>query len=180
MTSPHFADLPRHLAHLHYSRSSDLSHIRRWTFGTVTGPIARVAAADTHTNFLASALTAQAFTLWHSGKKEVHYGKTGTNLGRAMRQLGTPDGFGYKNPTVAHLFDLLLAASTGAELQRHLTTIMKRLRHNDHPPHWETLAEDLARWLDPQTRNQVRIDWATSFTAPFNYKNTTTDGEETA
>lgn len=158
--------LIRRLAAAHYAKDSDMSHIRRWKFDHPTGPVTRLAGGATHTEFQAAALTAQSFAIWHTSRREVHYGKTGTNLGRAMRQLGHPGAYGPNDPGARRLADNLLAAATADQLARTLVTIMDRLRNTDHPPNWEQLHTDLADWLNPATRNQVRLAWGQGFATP--------------
>ena len=79
---------------------------------------------------------------------------------------GHPGAFGPNDPGARRLADNLLAAATADQLARTLVTIMDRLRNTDHPPNWEQLHTDLADWLNPATRNQVRLAWGQGFATP--------------
>lgn len=157
-------DLPRRLAAAHHSRSADLSAARRWTYGTVTGPVARLVGGTTDAEYQAGALTAQAFATWNSGRATPHPGAKGSSLGTAMRQIGTAGDYGPRNVTACRLLDSLLAAPNGPALQRCLVAIINALRSANHPPHWGTLYTDLIDWHDPKKQAAVRLRWGQSFT----------------
>lgn len=163
MTNPQHNPKIRTLAAAHMAKDPDLSAIRRWKYGTVTGPVARLAGGATNDEYNAAAMTGQAFATWHSTRREVHYGKTGTSLGRALRQIGNPGAYGPSDPTARRLIDNLLAAATGEQLHRAVVAAMDRLRHVDHPPNWELLYTQLLDWQTPSLRNQVRLAWGQDF-----------------
>lgn len=166
MNNSESALLLRRLSAAYWSKNPDISHARRWRYGTVTGPMVRLAGGDTHTAYLAAAITTHAFMLWHTGKSEINYGKTGTSIGRALRQIGHSGSYRPYDPTATRLMDALLNATTGEQLHRILIQSITRLRHEKYPPNWEQLYNDILGWFSSENKTKVRLKWGQHFTNP--------------
>ncbi|MGW3327552.1 type I-E CRISPR-associated protein Cse2/CasB [Streptomyces virginiae] len=85
------------------------------------------------------------------------------DLGSACRRIGAGRDRGARDPGVERLFRLLVMTGRKVE-ETYLMRAMERLRTaNAVPPHWATLADDLAGW----TRGKdVRERWGESFYTP--------------
>lgn len=165
--------LTRRLAALHFSREPELSACIRWQPDHVDPQVIRVVRSDTRDHFIAGALVAKCFAIYHAGRQNVNYGGD-TSLGKAMRALGT------REPGTIRLFDRLLTANTTSELHTVLVQIIRALKplNQDKPwqsPSWTVLHRDLIRWSDPQKRNDVRQDWAQAFVTFQQAQSTNTD-----
>ncbi|QHE72600.1 type I-E CRISPR-associated protein Cse2/CasB [Rhodococcus sp. WAY2] len=163
MHSPRDHKLGNRVAH----RAKRLSALRRWEYPTVDRAVIAVTEGADEDDYLLYALAGKAFTIWHSGRSDVHYGKTGTGLGRAMRQLGRAGAYGPRDPRAERALATLLDADTPHRLAAALDSVMAAVSGVDHPPHWETLISDLRDWHNPTRRDQVRLRWGQQFyTAP--------------
>ncbi|MDN5758981.1 MAG: type I-E CRISPR-associated protein Cse2/CasB [Tomitella sp.] len=157
------AALVRGLAAAHKSRHPGMSALLRWQYPQVDPRVIAGVAADDEPGYQAGALTAKVFALWHAGRADVHYGKRGTSLGRAMRQVGRSGAYGPRDPAAERSLTGLLDAATPATLGAAFDRAAAHLKSADHPPHWETLATDLRAWLEPDTRDAVRLRWGQAF-----------------
>lgn len=138
---------------------------RRWQYGTVDARmIGLTVAADTDREYAAFATVAVAHATWHSGRATPHSGKHGTNVGRAMRQLGNTGAYGPRDPRAVRALDRLMVAGMYSDLHQAVALVAQALREVDHPPHWATLAADLTQWqASPDDRDTVRARWARGF-----------------
>lgn len=149
------------LAHAHRNRA--LSALLRWNYPTVDRQVIALTQDASRADYLLYAQVGKAFATWHSGKTDVHYGKGGTGLGRAMRQIGRPGGYGPSDPAAVRTIAALLEATTTTRLACALDRTFAHLRGVDHPPHWTTLVADLRDWTNPETRDDVRFRWGQQF-----------------
>lgn len=154
------------LALAHNKRSRDIGPARRWKFGEVTGPMCRLAGSHGNDAYIAAAITTQAFLVWHSAKPAIHYGKKDTSLGRALRQVGQAGSYGPRNDTANRVIDKLLEASTPAQLHQAIQTAFITMKKVNHPPHWGLLHQHIQMWMNPTTRNDVRLAWGQDFATP--------------
>jgi len=155
------ADFVRRLAAAHHSRK--LSPLRRWQYPAVDLGVVALTEGSSRDDYLVYALTGKAFTLWHSGRSDPRYGREGTGLGKAMRQIGSAGAYGPRDPGAVRALDGLVRAESPAQLAAALDKVSALLSGTDHPPHWSTLAEDVRQWHDRSTRDAVRLRWAQQF-----------------
>ncbi|MFJ3841871.1 type I-E CRISPR-associated protein Cse2/CasB [Streptomyces sp. NPDC090054] len=110
-------------------------------------------------------LTARLFARYHRGIPTTDPVRMfgARDLGAACRRIGTGRERGARDPGVERLFRLLVMTSQKIE-ETHLFRAVERLRAvNAVPPHWATLADDLAAW---SSGGQVRERWGESFYTP--------------
>ncbi|MEW1637488.1 type I-E CRISPR-associated protein Cse2/CasB [Streptomyces sp. NPDC093801] len=85
------------------------------------------------------------------------------DLGAACRRIGAGRERGARDPGVDRIFRLLVMTSSQVD-ESHLFRAVERLRAVDAvPPHWATLADDLAAWSHT---GEVRERWGESFYTP--------------
>lgn len=112
-------------------------------------------------------LTAKLFARYHRGiptLDRVRIFGSG-DLGAACRRIGSSRSQGARDPGVQRLFRLLVASSPLHKVEpTYLFQAIDRLRATRAvPPHWATLADDLAAW---GTGDVVRDRWGASFYTP--------------
>lgn len=156
--------------------SRRLSGLLRWTFFAPTALIAEaVADADTDDEVNAFAITAVGFACWHRSRPDVHYGRDGTSLGRAMRQLGSSGHYGPGDPTTVRMLDQLTTATTCEDLCAAVARICTALSSAGHPPRWSQLATDLLDWQ--HSPDAVRWRWVRDFHRHTPHNATVIDNE---
>lgn len=154
-------DYIRRLVAAHHARK--LAPFRRWRYPAVDPAVVALTEGSTREDYRIYALTGKAFTLWHSGRTDPHYGREGTGLGKAMRQIGRAGAYGPRDPGAVRALDGLVLAETSDSLAAALDKVSAKLSGSDHPPHWATLIEDLRQWHNRATRDDVRLRWAQQF-----------------
>ncbi|MEU9033338.1 type I-E CRISPR-associated protein Cse2/CasB [Streptomyces sp. NPDC048352] len=121
--------------------------------------------AETDAIKAAHLLTARLFARYHRGiptTDPVRVFGAG-DLGTACRRIGTGRERGARDPGVERLFRLLVMTNQTIE-DTHLYRAVDRLRAvNAVPPHWATLADDLAAW---SSGGSVRERWGENFYTP--------------
>ncbi|EPH41024.1 type I-E CRISPR-associated protein Cse2/CasB [Streptomyces aurantiacus] len=110
-------------------------------------------------------LTAHLFARYHAAlpwqDPRRLYGSG--DLGRTLRRIGTPGGYGPADPGCHRLFERL--CTPGALPRQHLAHAIDRLRALDRiPPSWAQLADDLAAFTSHD--DHVQHTWACSFFTP--------------
>lgn len=108
-----------------------------------------------------------ALTLFavHQQSREEPMHRSGTGLGRAVRQLearvtsGQSDG---PSP-VRRRFDALATAQTPAEAAHHLRGLVDQMRAHKVPLDYARLAEDLFDMQHPARAHGVRLRWAREY-----------------
>lgn len=112
-------------------------------------------------------LTARLFARYHRGIPSLDPVRIfgAGDLGAACRRIGAGRSKGAGDPGVQRLFRLLVASSPLQQVeQSYLYQAIDRLRAaHAIPPHWATLAEDLAGWGRGEA---VRDRWGASFYTP--------------
>lgn len=156
-------NLIRRLAAAQHAKDRDLSDCLRWTYGTPTPGVIRLARGSTTDEFCLNATVAHAFAVFHAGRAHVAYGGKTTSIGTALRTLGVG------NNRANRLLDALLTAGTAAQLHAAIMQIIRAIKpaYTDKPwqcPNWEMLHRDLHAWNDPAQRDTVRLHWGHDFT----------------
>ncbi len=163
MTASHEQDrvtrFVRRLGAAQHSRSPELAAARRWIPGRVDHRVAALTCLDsapaTAEEYPSWAQTAKLFTLWHGGRQDPVYGYPGNGIGRWAHQLGVG------KPAAERLIARLTTATTPALLDTALSALATQ--RTPHPPHWETVAVELAAWAHPATRTSTQFAWARDF-----------------
>lgn len=156
------------LAALHYARDRAMSSLLRWqpnqVFPQQLVDVARVTEGSGTSDYEVRAATGKAFASYHSGRSQVDYGYPGSNVGAALRRVGTASqGYGPRNPSTDRLLQQLATAETFDDLTLILGRICTQLRAEARAPHWGTLLADLRDWHTPATRTLVRLRWSQAF-----------------
>ncbi|KJR10510.1 type I-E CRISPR-associated protein Cse2/CasB [Gordonia sihwensis] len=156
------------LGALHHSRDRALSALLRWTPDNQDPQqlvdVARATEGADLTDYDLRATVGRGFATYHSGKSRIDYGYPGTNLGTALRRIGSSSqGYGPRNPATARLLQQIVTAETLTDLTTLINTACKQLKSDAPAPHWLTLLTDLRDWQDPARRHAIRLRWAQAF-----------------
>lgn len=135
-----------------------LGPLHRWHPGQIDPQVIAFTQDATRIEYIPWALTAKAFALFHSTRREVRYGYPGDGIGRWARRANT-------NPqTIERLLTALARAQDPLNLDRQLTALARmNIASARFAPHWETVQTELVRWADPTTRNDIRFTWSRDF-----------------
>lgn len=146
----------RRLAAAHHSRS--IGPVMYWHPGQINVRVFGLIEGASDSEVIPWALTAKAFALLHSGRRDVRYGEQGTGVGGWVRRLDT----GPEN--AERLITALTRAQDPRDLDRTLCAVAKApTRHPRFSPHWGTVLEELSTWADPARRNDIQFRWARDF-----------------
>ena len=163
-TSPDDTFITR-LAAAHRAKNTQgLSALRRWTPEFYTpadlASITQLTEGLDDRDYLTRAIVGKGFVTWHSGRVDVTYGYPGASIGDTLRRL-------LRDPatelTARRRMDAILVAESVDALTTALIAAIALADRIDRAPHWATLAADIRTWLDPATRNTVRLRWAQHF-----------------
>lgn len=146
----------RRLAAAHHSRN--LGALFQWHPGQIDVRVFGFIEGATDPEVIPWALTAKAFALAHSGRRDVRYGDTGTGIGTWVRRLDS----GPEN--AERLVTALTRAQDPRDLDRILSAIAKTpARSPRFSPHWGTVLQELTDWSDPTRRPDIAFRWARDF-----------------
>lgn len=138
--------------------------LRRHRYGDVTtAMIAATGAATTEQEADAFTTVAVAFATYHRAASAPRRGRLGTSIGRAMRQIGGPGGYGPRDPGAVRALDRLHMAAVYEDLHTAVVAVAATLDSDASPPHWAALADDLVAWQNPGSRDRIRTKWARDF-----------------
>lgn len=160
--SPGAADLTREqrfirrLAAAHHSGT--LGALRQWHPGQIDTRVIALTQDASRGEYDPWALTAKAFTLFHSGRLNVLYGYEGNGIGGWARRVGGG------TPTIDRLVTALNRAQNPLDLDRQLTALARMNAGSARfSPHWQTVLSELVTWSDPARRDDVRFTWARDY-----------------
>lgn len=138
--------------------SGKLGPLFSWHPGQIdTRVIAFTSDAD-RDEYIPWALTAKAFALFHSGRRDLRYGYAGTGIGRwARRADSSPQA-------VDRLVTAFTRAQHPLDIDRQLTALARMNTTGARfSPHWETVLDELVSWNNPALRDNVRFTWARDY-----------------
>lgn len=145
-------------------RAGGLGALHCWHPGHIDTRVVAVTQDASRDEYIPWALTAKAFALFHSGRREVRYGFDGTGIGRWARRADTSP------QTAERLISALTRAQHPLEVDRQVSALARMNAGGARfSPHWETVLAELVAWSDPTRRDDARFAWARdfhTFTAP--------------
>lgn len=138
--------------------AATLGPLRYWHPGQIDPEVIAFTQDATRAEYVPWALTAKAFALFHSARRDVRYGYAGDGIGRWARRADISP------QTIERLLTALTRAQEPLDVDRQLSALARMNTLGARfGPHWETVQAELVAWADPVTRDDIRFAWARDF-----------------
>jgi CRISPR type I-E-associated protein CasB/Cse2 len=134
-----------------------LGALHQWRPGVIDPAVIALTQDADRAEYVPWGLTAKAFALFHSGRRDVLYGFTGTGIGRWARRCGAD------SVATERMITALARAQDPLAIDRQLTALARMNTPGRFSPHWETVLAELVCWADPTRGDDARFAWSRDY-----------------